>query len=307
MKQLLVDKYKPKTIDEMILDESIKSLLNDRVKTSSLPHLLFAGIQGIGKTTLAHVIANELGAEVLYINCGTHGSVDVMKSRVVEFCSAVSFEDSYKIVILDEAENLSSNSGKGSSAQDSLKGIIEDAQSDTRFILTCNNVHKIIEPVRSRCTPMHLKFEAKDILKRCKEILDKEDVSYSKDELTKFYNEIILKRFPDIRTIINTLELSIINNKFEVSNVADNPVTEIIINGIIKLCDKKNYRGARELWIKSEETFGRDYQELAGKFFERFDDEPMKQIKIASKLFEMSMVLDKEIQFYSMILELYND
>ena len=158
----LADKYKPKNLDDMILNPEIKKIIQDFLDKKTIQSLLLSGKQGIGKSTLAEIIVNSLDSTFLYINCGLDGGVDTMRTKVREFCDAVAINPEVpKIVILDEADALlaiGEGTGEGgkSSAQGSLRNLIDQSSDDTRFILTCNYISRIIDPLKSRCIPLHL-------------------------------------------------------------------------------------------------------------------------------------------------------
>lgn len=200
---LWVESYRPHTIEECILPKEIKSQVKQFVASGQIPHLLLAGGAGTGKTTLGRAIANEIGADLLFMNFSNDNGVDTIRNKIVQFASTASFEGNLKIIIGDESDYLSPN------AQASLRGIMEEFHKTTRFILTCNFKNRIIDPIHSRCTFIDYKIpeaEKKDLMaqmmKRCAEVLKKENVEYDPKALIT----LVQKNFPDFRKTLNELQ-----------------------------------------------------------------------------------------------------
>ena len=187
-------KYRPKTIDECILPEETKQMVKELVLKGEIPHMLFAGGPGMGKTTLAYAIANELNSDVMYINASLENGIDMLRTKIQSFASTVSLsDDGPKIVILDEADGLTG------AIQGALKGFLEAFSSNCRFIFTANHKHKIIEPIHSRCTTIDFKIKKAEkgkllvaILRRICQILDHEGVKYDKAILRALLQLLVL-------------------------------------------------------------------------------------------------------------------
>lgn len=200
---LWVEKWRPKTIDDCILPDSVKSTFNDFVTKGEISHLLLSGSAGVGKTTIAKALADQIGADLLYINASNENSVETIRNKVTQFASTVSFEGNLKIVLLDEADMLSL------SAQGILRATTEEFSKSTRFILTCNFPQKIIPPLHSRCTHFNFKIDNKDkpaiaaaFFKRVCDILDLEGIKFDK----KVVAALVQKYFPDFRKTLNELQ-----------------------------------------------------------------------------------------------------
>ena len=299
-----VEKYRPAKLTDIVLNESIREVLQGYINKNTICNLMLAGRAGIGKTTLAKILVNELKATPLYINCGYDNNVETIRTKVKEFCDSVAL-DGIKIVILDEADALSSNSGTGSSAQGALRNIIEEASDDTRFIFTCNYLNKIIEPLQSRCTPIKLRFTIDDALKRCMYILKAEGIKFTKETLKEFASEVIKKKLPDMRSIINNLEQWCISGEMKNVGVSESAEIDKIIDLIIK---SKDVQKIRVFLIQNEDKFASDYESLAKLLFEKYfniKDSGKQQLIIAEALYRMAITLDSEIQFYAMLLQLY--
>ena len=200
---LFVEKYRPTKIDDCILPSSIKTELKAYIASGEINNLIFSGTAGVGKTSLAKAIANELNADVLYLNMSLETGIDVVRNQIVQFASTASFDGNLKIVIADECERFSLP------GQDSLKSTTESFHKNTRFIFTTNNINKVIEPLRSRCNHFDFKIpedEKKDLLaqmmKRCVEILRLEKIDFD----TKAIVALVQKNFPDFRKTLNELQ-----------------------------------------------------------------------------------------------------
>jgi DNA polymerase III delta prime subunit len=211
---LWVEKYRPATIDECILPEGLKKTFKEYIATGELPTFLFSGTAGVGKTTVARALCNEVGADVLFINGSDEGrSIDMLRTTVKGFASTVSLTDAKKVVILDEADYMNAQS-----VQPALRGFIEEFSNNCRFIFTCNFKNRIIEPLHSRCAVIEFKIDSKDkheiaatFFKRAVQILKQEDIAFD----PKVVAELITKHFPDYRRILNELQRYSVSGKID--------------------------------------------------------------------------------------------
>lgn len=295
MNDLWVDKYEPSCIDDLVLDDNLKKLIKEFINKKTINNIIFYGKPGCGKTTLANIIAKELNVSTLYINCSHDNSIDMVRTKIIEFCNSM-FETG-KIVILSEADSLS-NSGN-SSAQKALREIVEDSSKDTRFILTCNYINQILTPIQSRCIPINITFSFESICKRLIYILKQENINFKLDIFKMFIEQVVKKNFPDIRRIIGILELWCVNNELTPIN-NDNNNYENIIN-FIKTT--KNYIAIREYLLNNEQLFEGDYIKLAQELFNSIDNIEHKLI-ISDSLYRMQIVIDREIEFTSMLIKI---
>ena len=202
---LWVEKYRPRTIQEAILPDELKQTFQQFVDQNNIPNLLLTGTAGIGKTTVARALCEELGADYIVINGSNEGrSIDVLRVEIQNFASSVSFSGGRKYVILDEADYLNA-----SSVQPALRNFMEEYSSNCGFILTCNFKNRIIDPLQSRCSVIDFKFDKKikatmamQFMKRVEFILNEEEVKYDKKALA----QVIQQHFPDWRRVLNELQ-----------------------------------------------------------------------------------------------------
>lgn len=205
IESLWVEKYRPKTVEECILPKHLKDQFRDIVTTGEIPNMLFSGTAGLGKTTVARAICNELDLDYILINASESGNIDTLRGKIKQFASSVSFHGGYKVVILDEADYLNAQS-----TQPALRGFIEEFSANCRFILTCNFKNKIIEPLHSRCGVIEFNTSKKDMAKLCEQfmkrisfIMEQENIKVSNQ---KVLAELIIRHAPDWRRVLNELQ-----------------------------------------------------------------------------------------------------
>ena len=303
IKELWVDKYRPSTLKDYVLNADLKTYFKNMVKNNTLQHCTFQGCAGSGKTTLAKILANEFNADVLFVKCATEGTIDVLRTKVAEFCNALSMEGKIKIVILDE---IDSASGSGeNNFQKGLRTLIEAAQDDTRFILTCN--HELKEKaIYSRCPLIPLSFDKIDLAKHVKKILDVEGIKYGKESLKAFIEESF-QYYPDCRRIINYLQLCCNSGELVVKlNAIVNSEREDFVKEVVnKTLSEKNILGVRQFYIKNKERLG-DFIEGGSLLFNYVCDngivtEPEGILKLTDLLYQLNVVVDKEPTYFGML------
>lgn len=241
---LWVEKYRPQKIDDCILTKELKETFKQFISSGELPNFLFAGGPGIGKTTVAKALCNEVGAEYLLINGSEESGIDTLRTKIKSFASTISLTDSKKVVILDEADYLNPNS-----TQPALRAFIEEFSNNCRFIFTCNYKNRIIEPLHSRCAVVDFKIENKDkqeiaaaFFKRLTVILDTENIQYDPKPIV----ELVTKHLPDWRRVINELQRYSVTGKID-SGILLN-LTEESFKQLIKNLKDKNFTEVRK-WV----------------------------------------------------------
>ena len=209
---LWVEKYRPRTISETILPEDIKSSLQGMVSSGELQNMLFTGTAGLGKTTAARALCNELKLDYIVINGSEEGNIDTLRGKIKQFASTVSLMGGYKVVILDEADYLNPQS-----TQPALRGFIEQFSDNCRFILTCNFKNRIIEPLHSRCGVYEFNVPKKDsgelaeqFMDRLKYIASVENIGANNSDIAN----LIMKHLPDWRRVINEFQRNCKDNVF---------------------------------------------------------------------------------------------
>lgn len=241
---LWVQKYRPKKISECILPKELKDTFQEFANGDRLPSLLLSGGAGIGKTTVAKALCEEVGADWIMINGSNENGIDVLRTKIAAFASTVSFDDTKKVVIIDEADYLNANS-----IQPALRSFSEEFSKNCTFILTCNYKNRIIEPLQSRFTPVEFKIPnsekpqlAMQFMKRAEEILKLENVEYEKKVLA----EIIQKHFPDFRRILNELQRYSVSGKIDSGIFQD--LGEDNFNILITALKDKKFNDVRK-WV----------------------------------------------------------
>jgi len=226
---LWVEQYRPKTIDDCILPDSLKSLFSAFIKKGEISNMLFSGTAGIGKTTVAKALCNQMNCDWIMINGSEEGGIDVLRNKIKNFASTVSLSGGKKVVILDEADYLNPQS-----TQPALRGFVEEFHKNCRFILTCNFKNRIIEPLHSRFSNIEFKVNPKDkpklasrLFERAVYILKEQNVDYEDKVLV----ELITKHFPDFRKLINELQRYSVSGSIDAGilvNVSDENLKTLV-------------------------------------------------------------------------------
>jgi DNA polymerase III delta prime subunit len=300
---LFVEKYRPKTIDDCILPESLKKTFMDIVESGECPNLLLSGKAGTGKTSVARALCNELGADWIIINCSEDGNIDTLRTKIRQFASTISLSASKKVVILDEFDYSNAQS-----IQPALRGAIEEFAKNCRFILTCNYKNRIIEPIHSRCTcidfsiPTKEKPElAKQFLKRCEFVLKNEKIDFD----SKVLSQLIIKHFPDFRRTLNELQ------RYSAAGVIDigilSEAGQLKIKDLMGYMKEKDFSSARS-WVVS--NMDNDPQHIFRKLYDglyeylKSGSIPTAILTIAEYQYKSAFVADQEINMVACVVEL---
>ncbi len=296
---LWAEKYRPDVIDNYICDEQLRNIVNDFISRKDIPHLLFHGSAGTGKTTLAKILTINIPCDVMYVNASDNTGVDFVRDKIKPFASSMGFHD-LKVVILDEADYMSTNS------QASLRNLMETYSKNTRFILTCNYVEKIIAPLISRSQVFRLEPPAmKDVAVYVKNILDKENIKYSMPDIASVIKDL----YPDVRKVVNFLQQSSTSGTLKL--VATQSANVDLKNKIIlslKNC-KNNPKAFNEIRQIVNDSGIKMFEELYTELYDRAEEfAPGKEInviiEVSESIYQSAMVVDKEITFMACIAKL---
>ena len=295
---LWVEKYRPTTLDTYIGNEHLKSKVSVYLESGDLPHLLLYGKAGTGKTTLAKLLVNNIECDYMYINASDENSVDTVRNKVRGFASTMGFKD-YKIIILDECDYITPN------AQAALRNLMETFSKHCRFILTCNFVERIIDPIQSRCQSFQvIPPSKKEVALHIHNILKEESIASKMDDVAGLVNA----GYPDIRRVINSCQRQCVDGMLVVDkqSLVESDYKMKLME-IIKTQNKKDaFKGIRKLLADSQVT---DFAELYKLMYDEVDSYGTGHIAeciliIAKYQLSDSQVVDKEINAMAMIIEL---
>ena len=300
---LWCEKYRPLKLEDFIGNDLTKEKAKQYIQSNDVPHLLLHGKAGGGKTTLAMILAKTINCDYMYINASSENSVDNVREKITGFAVSVGFKP-LKVIVLDEADFLTPQ------AQAALRNLMETYSQTTRFILTCNYVEKIIEPIISRCQVFHLVPPSKkEVANHVFSILRKENVEANPVDL-KF---IIDSAYPDIRRVINTLQLQTVDGKLKVNQKemidADYKLKILEILNDKRIDKKASFKQIRQIIAdNSISVFSDIYKLLYDKLDEYATGHLAPIILILAEMdYKSSFVVDKEINFMSTILQILNE
>lgn len=295
---LWVEKYRPNTLDTYIGNEQLKDKVKHYLDSGDLPHLLLYGKAGTGKTTLAKLLVNNIDCDYLYINASDENNVETVRSKVKNFASTMGFKD-YKVIILDECDYITPN------AQAALRNLMETFSKHCRFILTCNFVERIIDPIQSRCQSFQVIPPNKnDVAKHLHNILTQEGVGYEREDL----GIIVNSGYPDIRRVINGAQRQSIGGRLSIDkqSIVENDYKMKLLE-ILKTQDKKNaFKNIRQLLADAKVT---DFADLFRLLYDEVDSYGSGKIAdciliIAKYELSDAQVVDKEINAMAMLIEI---
>jgi len=292
---LWVEKYRPTDLSTYIGNEHLREKVGVYLESGDVPHLLLYGRAGTGKTTLAKIITKNIDCDYLYINASDENKVDDVRNKVKTFASSVGFRD-LKVLILDECDYLTPN------AQAALRNLMETFSKHCRFILTCNYVERIIDPIQSRCQPYKIVPPSrKEVALQLKSILDVENITFKLDDVALIVNA----GYPDIRRVINSAQRQVVDAKLkvDVSSVIQNDYKVKLLES---LTPNTTMTSIRQLLANNSVT---DYNELYKLLYDEIETyshgkEAECILAIAEGQYQDVQVVDKEINFMSTIVKL---
>ena len=302
---LWVEKYRPNKVKDCILPDSIKEVFQGFVNQGELPNLLLSGTAGVGKTTIAKALCEEIGASYIVINGSDEGRfLDTVRNNAKNFASTVSLtsQSKHKVIIIDEADNTSND------VQLLLRAFIEEFSNNCRFIFTCNYKNKILEPLHSRCTVIEFSIRGKEkqevahaFFKRINNILEQEKIEYDKKVLA----EVINKHFPDWRRVLNECQRYSVSGKIDSGILA--VFSDVAVNDLIKNLKQKNFAEVRK-WVVT--NMDNDTSVLLRRIYDSLYDSlehssiPAAVLIIAKYQYQIAFVADQEINLLAALTEI---
>ena len=300
---LWVEKYRPKTVSDCILPDRIKTVFQEYVNQKNIPNLLLSGGAGIGKTSIAKAMCQEIGCDVMVINGSDEGRmIDTFRTKIKNYGSSMSLSGGRKVIILDEADYCNPES-----VQPALRNFIEEFSSNCSFIFTCNFKHKLIEPLHSRCAvvdfglrPAEKTSMAGQFFKRVQLILDEEKVEFD----DKVVAEIIKKHFPDFRRVLNELQRYSQFGKIDTGVLAQ--IGNIQIDQIVKYIKDKDFAAIRK-WVASNDLDPNTiFRQIYDSLYDNMKPQSIPQavLIIADYQYKNAFVADPEINLVACLTEL---
>ena len=294
------EKYRPQTLDTYVGNDTVKATFQQYIETNDVPHLLLYGDAGSGKTTLAKIVANTIAKDnYIYINASDENSVDTVRDKIKQFASSIGF-GGLKLIILDECDYMTPN------AQAALRNVIETFSKTTRFILTCNYVDKIIDPIQSRCQIFNIVPPSKkEVAQHLVKILNDEGVKYEKDNLATIINQ----SYPDIRRVINTTQRCVIGGflKLDETTLVEHNYLSSILDVLKSNKNKKEkFDGIRQLLA---DNHVRDFNQMFRYLYDNVDTFANGFVStiiliIAEAQYKDSFVVDHEINAMAMFIQI---
>lgn len=299
---LWCEKYRPKTISETILPKALKDTFQKMVETGEIQNMIFSGTPGLGKTTVAKAMCNELGLDYILINGSEEGNIDTLRGKIKQFASTVSLQGGYKVVILDEADYLNPQS-----TQPALRGFIEEFSDNCRFILTCNFKNRIIEPLHSRCGVYEFNTAKKDMpevasqfFKRLREVLDLEGVEHTAQAVA----DMVSKYAPDWRRTLNEAQRRAVTGAIS-SDVSSNNNSNV--TALIQHLKGKDFKKMRQ-WVTNNMDVDTSaiFRKLYDTAFEYIEGKSIPQLVLilADYQYKDAFVADKELNTVACLTEI---
>jgi len=298
-----VEKYRPHKIEDCILPEEMKKTFQVYVDKKEVPNMIFSGGPGVGKTTVARALCDEIGLDHILINGSKESGIDTLRTTITNYASAVSLMGGRKVIIIDEADYLNPNS-----TQPAFRGVIEEFAGNCSFIFTCNYKNRIIPPLHSRCAVIDFRIPketspklASAFLKRTEEILVTEKIEYDRKTII----ELVKKHFPDFRRILNELQRYAAHGKIDAGIFAS--TSTVKINEVVDFLRQKDFRSLRK-WVGSNAD--NDAIEIMRQVYDRIGDivkpqfTPLATVILGKYMYQDAFVVDHEINLMAFFTEL---
>tara|TARA_Y100000593_G_scaffold92999_1_gene186346 strand:- start:118 stop:1053 length:936 start_codon:yes stop_codon:yes gene_type:complete len=302
---LWVERYRPSTVDELILPESIKNTFREIVSQDKIPNLILSGSAGTGKTSAAIVLCKELKCDYIIINGSDEGRlIETLRNKLTQYCSSVSMSGGRKVVIIDEADYMTPDS-----VQPAMRGFIEKFSSNCSFIFTCNFKNRIIEPIHSRCAVIDYsasdpKQMAGEFLQRCNSILDENNIKYEVPVVA----ELIMKHFPDFRRVLNELQRYSVSGNIDTGILLN--ISDANMNELAEALKIKNFKEVRS-WVVNnlDNDPQKVYRKIYDKMYEKCDPNSIPAIilNIAEYQYKSAFVGDQEINLMACLVEIMSN
>ena len=302
---LWVERYRPSTIDDLILPESIKNTFRDIIGECKIPNLILSGSPGTGKTSAAIVLCKSLNCDYIIVNGSNEGRlIETLRNKLTQYCSSVSMSGGRKVVIMDEADYMTPDT-----VQPAMRGFIEQYSSNCSFIFTCNYKSRIIEPIHSRCAVVDYiitnpKKQADLFMKRCFDILKQENIEYDIPVVA----ELIMKHFPDFRRVLNELQRYSVSGKIDAGILLN--ISDASLNALMDALKTKNFKEVRS-WVVNnlDNDPQKVYRMIYDKIYEKANPSSIPAIilNIAEYQYKSAFVADQEINLMACLVEIMSN